>query len=265
MSEFEHLLITTHAGISTLKLNRPAQHNAFNAQTISELTEAINFLQNSTETEVLVLLGNQNTFSAGGDLEWMKASVDFSTEQNQADANKLASLLELLFNFNKPTIAVVQGAAIGGGFGLACCCDLIVATPAAYFQLSELRLGLAPAIIAPYVIRAIGERATLAYALTADRISAEQALTLGMVYKIFSEAELKEGLTEICAKILTAGPEARKQTKSLLRKIPNLSEQNAIKELTVKTIADLRTSAEGQAGIKSFLNKQTAPWIKSSS
>lgn len=254
------LLEYPKAHIAKISLNRPEKHNAFDEALIKNLTEMLLNIENDSSVRLLLLTGEGKNFSAGADLEWMQKMANYSKQQNQEDAIALARLLQTLNNLRKPTIALSQGAAYGGGVGLLACCDIVIATEESHFCFSEVKLGLIPATIAPYVISAIGERAARRYFLTAEQFSAQQALELGLVHFISSRDASLEKALEIATILLHNSPQAITATKQLLQRL-RLIDEKLIND-TAELIAQIRTSEEGQAGLKAFLAKEIPPWCK---
>lgn len=243
-------------------LNRPDLHNAFNADLIAGLSELFASLHNRQDIRVVVLGGRGKSFSAGADLNWMKQAGAASESENQEDARRLANMLDQLNTLPQVTIARVQGAALGGGMGLASACDICLAGEAAVFATSEVRLGLAPSTISPYVIAAIGERQASRYFLTAERISAHQAQRIGLVHEVFADNMLDEGLSTIIAHILKGAPQAQAASKALIRMVSHQTVDDALKVKTSQHIAALRASDEAKEGLDAFLNKRAAKWCE---
>lgn len=258
---FETLEIEIVAGVATLWMNRPEVHNAFNARVIEELTAALLRMDAHPEVWVVVLAGRGKSFSAGADLNWMKAAGEATEEANLADARKLAGMMRTLAELSKPTIARVQGAALGGGMGLASACDICVGSDKAVFATSEVRLGLIPSAISPYVIRAIGERQAHRYFLTAERIGAQRALEIGLMHELASGEELDAKVLEVAQALLAGGPQAQAEAKSLIRAVANLPVTDDLTEDTARRIARLRATDEAKEGLAAFLEKRPAAWI----
>ena len=214
---YETLEIELHKGVATVWMNRPDVHNAFNAQLIADLTAACRQLDADDAVRVVVLGGRGKSFSAGADLNWMKAAGQASETENFADAMKLAGMLRALAEMDKPTIARVHGAALGGGMGLASACDICVAGEKAVFATSEVKFGIIPSAISPYVIRAIGERQAYRYFQTAERISAARAAELGLAHEAVATEELDAKVAEIVGALLQGGPKAQAAAKALIR------------------------------------------------
>jgi len=253
---------TDEQGVSRLVITRADVHNAFDDILISELHAALTTLENTGSTRVLVLSSAGNSFSAGADLRWMKKTAGYSRSENQADAEKLAAMLSCLNTFPAPVIARVQGAAFGGGVGLVACCDIAVASTAASFSLSEVRLGLSPATISPFVIDAIGGRQARRYFLTAERFSADTALAIGLVHEVVAPDQLDERVDTLIHALLECGPQAQQQAKRLVHDLQYRVRDDALARETAKRIAAIRVSAEAQEGMKAFLQKRKPPWSK---
>jgi methylglutaconyl-CoA hydratase len=248
-------------GVATLWLNRPDKNNAFNAQMISELNVALRMLGDSDNARFLVLRGRGKHFSAGADLSWMQASAALSYSANLKDAHELGELMEQLYKLPLPTLAVVQGAAFAGAMGLVSCCDMAIGANDSLFSLSEVRIGLAPAVISPYVVQAIGERAARRYALTADRFDGVRAQQLGLLAECYPVAEL-EGAAQIWIdNLLKNSPLAMRASKSLLLDVGSGTLSPELRKRTETTIASIRTSEEGQEGLNAFLEKRTPAWL----
>jgi methylglutaconyl-CoA hydratase len=212
---------------------------------------------------VVVLAAKGKSFSAGADLNWMKRVARYSEAENIRDAVALASLMRTLDAMTKPTIARVQGAAFGGGVGLVACCDIAVASAAATFSLSEVRLGLIPAVISPYVIAAIGSRNARRYFLTAERFNAHEALRIGLVHSVVQGSELDNAVDGILDELLRGGPKAISAAKDLIAHVAHRPIDQLLAEETATRIAQIRVSPEGQEGIAAFLDKRPASWTRS--
>ncbi|MCL6415280.1 enoyl-CoA hydratase/isomerase family protein [Aestuariirhabdus sp. Z084] len=249
-------------GIATVTLNNPDKHNAFDDTMIASLSDCFTSLSADNSVRALVLASTGRSFSAGADLNWMKRMAGYSFEENLRDANALANMLKLLNSMPKPTIARVQGAAFGGAVGLVSCCDIAISASRASFCLSEVRIGLVPATISPYVINAIGQRAARRYFISAERFSAERALNLGLVSEVVDEEELDSQLEEIIQQLLQNGPQAVAAAKQLLFDVAGRNINDDLIASTSERIATIRVSDEGQQGLGAFLDKQPAPWIK---
>lgn len=247
-------------GFATLWLNRPEKNNAFNAAMIRELILAIDAVAGDQSLRFLLLCGRGRHFSAGADLAWMQASAKLDYDANLADAHELA---ELMYNLNAlkiPTLAVVQGAAFGGAVGLVSCCDMAIGAEDALFSLSEVRIGLAPAVISPFVVQAIGPRAARRYALTAERFDGSRARELGLLAECFPAAELDAQVQSWVSNLLLNSPQAMLASKDLLREVASGVLSPALRTYTENAIARIRVSAEGQEGLNAFLEKRTPAW-----
>jgi methylglutaconyl-CoA hydratase len=245
-------------GVARLSLNRPDVHNAFDDVMIAELIEALNSAENDDAVRVLVLQSAGKNFSAGADLNWMRSMADKDYQQNIDDAGELSILMQRLDELSKPTIALVQGAAFGGAVGLAACCDMVLAQPKTSFCLSEVKIGLIPAVISPYVVKAIGERQSRRYMLTAERFFAEQALALGLVHRIVDDFE--PALAEWLDALLNNSPQALDACKSLIANVGSRPIDASVRKHTIEAIAKIRVSDEGQEGLSAFLEKRPAAW-----
>ncbi|KPL01118.1 MAG: hypothetical protein AMJ91_01555 [candidate division Zixibacteria bacterium SM23_73_3] len=247
--------------ITTVTLNRPEVHNAFNEVMIAELTEIFKEILKDESVRVVVLTGNGKSFSAGADLNWMKKMINYSYEQNLEDSLKLAELFYLMYSLPKPIIARVNGAAIGGGTGLVAVCDIAIASENAKFSLSEVKLGLIPACISPYVIRKVGEGRCREFFLTGERLIAKRAMELGLVNQVVSPEELDQAVQEKADQLISSGPKAITMCKELLRNVPGMSFEKA-KTYTADMIAQMRIRDEGQEGMIAFLEKRKPKWIE---
>lgn len=251
-----------HRGVATVTLNRPQVRNAFDDVLIAELTTLLGRLGTDPAVRLVVLTGAGETFSSGGDLNWMRSMVAFGTEENQADALRLAQLLETLDRLSKPTLARVNGGAFGGGVGLIACCDIAVATDGARLGLTEVRLGLAPATIAPYVIRAIGPRQARRYFLTGERFDARHALRIGLLHEVVEPAALDDTVNTLIEYLLHGGPQALTACKRLVDDVSTASDRAALKHDTAALIAHLRVSDEGQEGLAAFFDRRAPAWMR---
>ena len=258
---YETLEIQREAGVATIWMNRPDVHNAFNAQLIADLTTACIELDADDAVRAVVLAGRGKSFSAGADLNWMKAAGEASEAENFADAMKLAGMLRTLAEMKKPTIARVHGAALGGGMGLASACDICIAGDKAVFATSEVKFGIIPSAISPYVIRAIGERQAYRYFQTAERINATRAATLGLAHEAVATEELDAKVSEVVEALLQGGPKSQAAAKDLIRAVANRPVSDAVVEDTARRIASLRVTPEAKEGLAAFLDKRPAAWI----
>ena len=257
----KHLLLNTVAATTTVTLNRPDVRNAFNDEVITELTAVLLELGKRPEVRCVVLAGNGPAFCAGADLNWMKRMADYTREENLEDAGALARMLEVLYKIPKPTVARVHGDTYAGGMGLVAACDVAVAADTVNFCLSEARLGLLPATISPYVIRAMGARAAHRCFLTAERFSAAEAHRIGFVHEVVPAGELDAKVGEIVQALVNAGPEAVKACKQLVHDVAEREITAGLIRRTVEGIADIRASDEGREGVRSFLEKRKPNWL----
>jgi methylglutaconyl-CoA hydratase len=255
-----HVLIEISGGVGTLWLNRPDLHNAFDDGLIAEVTKSLESLGGNSAVRVVLLAGKGKSFSAGADLAWMKRMAGYSTAQNEADANGLANMLHMLNVLPKPTIALIQGAALGGGVGLAAACDMAIAAEDAVFALSETRLGLIPSVISPYVIAAIGVRAARRYMLTAERFDAAKALALGLVSAVVPAEKLMAEGARIAELLRQNGPQAVGEAKSLIAHVAGRPNDAELRAETARRIARVRATAEGREGVAAFLEKRRPNW-----
>jgi len=246
--------------IARVTLNRPEIHNAFNEKMIRELLDLFTNFAEDESVRVIVLTGEGKSFCAGADLMWMKQIIDYSYEQNLEESLRLSDLLYLMYTLPKPTIARVNGAAIGGGAGLMSVCDLVIASEHAKIGLSEVKMGLVPACISPYVVRRVGENVCRELFLTGERVDAQRALSLRLVNKIVPPEELDAAVEDLTKKLLTSAPNALALCKELLHKVPLLQLEKA-KRYTAEIIASLRVSGEGQEGMAAFLEKRRPKWV----
>lgn len=258
---YETLEIVRDGGVATVWMNRPDVHNAFNAQLIADLTAACRALDADDTVRAVVLAGRGKSFSAGADLNWMKAAGEASEAENFADAMKLAGMMRTLAEMRKPTIARVHGAALGGGMGLASACDICIAGDKAVFATSEVKFGIIPSAISPYVIRAIGERQAYRYFQTAERINATRAAELGLAHEAVATEELDAKVKEVVEALLQGGPKSQAAAKDLIRAVANQPVSDALVEDTARRIAGLRATPEAREGLAAFLDKRPAAWI----
>lgn len=247
-------------GVATIWMNRPDVHNAFDDALIAALTTELRRLDQLPQARVIVLAANGKSFSAGADLSWMRRMAKYSQEENLRDAVALANLMRTLDGVKKPTIARVQGAAFGGGVGLVACCDIAVASTQAVFCLSEVRLGLIPSVISPYVIAALGERAARRYFLTAERFDAAEAGRIGLVHEVVDADALDETVSSIAGHLLKGGPRALAAAKRLIADVSRRPVDDALSAETAKRIAAIRVESEGQEGLAAFLDKRKPDW-----
>ena len=256
-------LAIDHQGpVGVITLNRPERHNAFDDALIASLTGALRDMEADAGVRVVVLSGAGASFSAGADLGWMKRMAGFSREENVRDAMGLGALMRTLAHLAKPTVARVHGAAYGGGVGLVACCDIAVALQGATFSFSEAKLGLIPAVISPYVIAAIGERAARRYFLTAERFDAAEAWRLGLVHDLASTPDdLDDKIGDIVEALLACGPAAQRESKELIRAVAHRPVMSDVIQDTAERIARVRASPEGREGVAAFLEKRRPSWV----
>jgi methylglutaconyl-CoA hydratase len=249
------------AHVARVWLNRPEVRNAFNDEVIAALTRTFEDLSQDKDLRVVVLGAHGKAFCAGADLNWMKAMAGYSWEENRADAQRLADMLWTLDQCPVPVVGRVQGDCYAGGMGLAAICDVLVAVEGATFCLSEARLGLLPATISPYVVRAMGTQAARRYMVTAERFSAVQAQALGMVHALATPDTLDAQVDEIVATLVANGPAAARACKALVRDVAGQPITAELRGETARRIADIRASDEGREGLASFLNKRAPAWL----
>lgn len=249
-------------GVARVVLNNPEKQNAFDDRTIAELNRTFNTLDSDPLVRVVVLAAKGANFSAGGDLGWMKRMASYSREQNLDDARALAAMLKSLNFMRKPTIARVQGAAFGGAVGLVSCCDIAVGSSKASFSLSEVKIGLVPATISPYVISAIGQRAARRYFTTAERFDAKTALMLGLLSAVVDGNQLDDEVERLVKSLLENGPQAVRAAKRLVFDVAGREITDELIENTCERIASIRVTEEGQEGINAFLQKRQPNWKK---
>ncbi len=259
---FMHLEIELDGPVATIWMNRPDLHNAFDQDLIAELTAACKALDDDDDVRVVILAGRGKSFSAGADLNWMKRAADNGIDDNLDDARALARMLRALAEMRKPTIARVQGAALGGGMGLAAACDITVASTKAVFATSEVRFGIIPSAISPYVLRAIGARQAYRYFQSAERIEAVRAREIGLVHETVEPEQLDAKVQEIVAALLQGGPLSQTAAKNLIRAVNNQPINDNLVEDTAHRIAHLRATPEAQEGIAAFLDKRQPNWIE---
>jgi methylglutaconyl-CoA hydratase len=252
-------------GVAYVKLNRPEVHNAFDSKLIAELTKVFGELGGDARVRLAVLSGNGKSFCAGGDLNWMRSMKAFSREENIEDSRRLEAMFACMAHFGKPLIGIVHGAALGGGSGLTSLCDYVVASDDATFGFTEARIGIAPSVIAPYVIEKIGIAHARAYFLSGASFSAAIAKDMGLVHRIVPAGDLPGAAEETVAEFLKAAPAAAQRVKALIGRIASLSRddarRDAIRTLTIETIADMRVSDEGQEGMDALLTKRKPKWV----
>jgi methylglutaconyl-CoA hydratase len=258
---FETLTITREDRVATVTLNRPDVRNAFNETTIAEIKQAFSELGEDDALRAIVLAANGPAFCAGADLNWMKKMAGYTHAENYADALQLAEMLRTIYLCPKPVVAKVQGDCYAGGMGLVAACDIIVAVEEANFCLSEVKLGLIPATISPYVIKAMGDNASRRYFLTAERFGAREALRIGFAHEVVSTETLDAKVTEIVKALINNSPNAVQQAKVLVRDVAGQPVNDALLADTAERIAQIRASDQGREGVASFLEKRKPAWL----
>ena len=259
--QFHAIDITMHERVATVTLNRPEVRNAFNDATIAELALAFDELGRDEDVRAIVLAANGAAFCAGGDLNWMKAMAGYSDTENYDDAFKLADMLRTIYTCPKPTVAKIQGDCYAGGMGLVAACDIAVSVDTANFCLSEVKLGLIPATISPYVIKAMGENAARRYFLTAERFTAAEALRIGFVHEMVDAEALDTSVAAIVKSLVSNSPNAVRQAKLLVRDMAGRNIDTALLTDSARRIAAIRASDEGREGVASFLEKRKPSWL----
>ena len=247
-------------GVATVTLNRAEVHNAFNDAIIADLTGVLRRLGDDDKVRAVVLRAEGRSFSAGADLGWMQRMAGYGHAENLVDAGALAELMRVLNFLPKPTVARVQGPAFGGGVGLVACCDIAIASDAASFSLSEVRLGLIPAVISPYVVAAIGEGAARRYFLTAERFGADEALRIGLVHQVVPADQLDSAVDTILIRLSEGGPAAQRAAKDLIFAVAHRPVDAGLIHDTAERIATVRASSEGREGLAGFLEKRKPAW-----
>lgn len=257
----KHLQSSVQDGVATLLISRPEVRNAFNDEVIAELTQAFGALGGREDVRCIVMAAAGQAFCAGADLNWMRRMADYSYVENLADAAHLAEMLRVIYECPKPTVARIQGDVYAGGMGLVAACDMAVSVDSANYCLSEVRLGLFPATISPYVVRAMGARAAHRYFLTAERFDAQEAHRIGFVHAVVSADALDASVAELTQALVNAGPEAVKACKRLLQDVAGQDISAKLIARTVQGIADIRASDEGKEGVQAFLQKRKPSWL----
>ena len=261
MAEYATIQASVSNGTARIALNRPDVHNAFNDDLLRELADAVRHAMRDQEVRVLVLTGNGKSFCAGADLNWMKSVLDYTVEQNKKDAATLVDLLDLIEACPKPVIGRINGAAVGGGVGLTAVCDIAIASLEAKFGFSEVKLGIIPAMISPYVLRKIGRGPARELFLTGDRFDAARARDIGLINDAVPLDKLDEAVNAMVASLLTSAPGALAEAKKLIHMVPGMDASEA-REYTLTKIAERRASFEGQEGMRAFLDKRKPDWTK---
>lgn len=258
---FETLIVDRNGLVATVTLNRPDVRNAFNETTIAELTQVFRDLDTDPAIRAIVLAANGPAFCAGADLNWMKKMADYTHAENLADAGQLAAMLAAIYRCSKPVVAKVQGDCYAGGMGLVAACDIAVSVDSANFCLSEVRLGLVPATISPYVIKAMGESAARRYFITAERFSAAEAHRIGFVHEGATADALDDKVADIVKALISNSPHAVRQGKRLVQDVASREISPELIAATVEGIAQIRASDEGREGVRSFLEKRKPNWL----
>jgi len=261
LKEYSTIIVDISNKIANITLNRPEVHNAFNNELINDLYDIFEQLKQNYDIRVIVITGNGKSFCAGADLNWMKSVINYSYEQNYQESLKLAKLMYLIFTHPKPIIAKINGTAIGGGVGLMSVCDILIASENAKFGLSEVKLGLVPAAISPFVMSRIGEAWARELFVTGERITANRAEEINLVNKVVPQSELDNAVNEKVEMILKNGPDAIKTVKEMIFQVTQVKFPE-IQEYTAKLIANLRLSKEGQEGMNAFLEKRKPNWVE---
>ncbi|MEX6633453.1 enoyl-CoA hydratase/isomerase family protein [Hyphococcus lacteus] len=258
----DKVLITTidSRGVARLTLNRPEIRNAFNEELISEICDSIGRLNTDPNVRVIVLTGNGKAFSAGADLNMMKRAAGYSAAENKDDARRLAHMLTSIYHSPKPTIALVNGPAMGGGLGLIAACDIAIGADTSFFALTEVRVGLVPAVISPFVIQAITVRQARRLFVTGERFDAAHAERIGLLHKCVPADQLNDELEETLKNLLLCSPNAQETAKELIRRVSYRTPQDNVMEETAGIIAKARTSPDGKEGITAFLEKRKPNW-----
>jgi methylglutaconyl-CoA hydratase len=261
MRKYETIKCNIDKDIAYVTFCRPEVHNAFNDTVIYEMTDLFAGLGKEKGIRAVVLSGEGKSFCAGADLNWMKRVINQSFEENLKESNALAELFSMIYNFRCPVIGRINGAAIGGGVGFVSVCDITVAAESAKFSFSEVKIGLVPACIGPYVVKKIGEGRAREYFITGERINAEKAFQIGLINKVVGDQKLDEAIKELLATIKSSGPEAIGVAKKLVSSVPHMAEE-IYKPFTAEMIARLRISKEGQEGMNAFLEKRKPKWAE---
>jgi methylglutaconyl-CoA hydratase len=261
MMNYQTLEVTKAERVATVTLNRPDVRNAFNETTIAEITQVFRELGQQADLRAIVLAASGTAFCAGADLNWMKKMAGYTHEENRADAAQLAEMLRTIYACPKPVVAKVQGDCYAGGMGLVAACDIAVAVETVNFCLSEAKLGLIPATISPYVIKAMGESASRRYFLTAERFSAQEAHRIGFVHQVVAADTLDAAVADIVKALVSNSPNAVKEAKRLVQDVAGREVSAALIADTAERIADIRSSEEGKEGVRSFLEKRKPGWL----
>jgi methylglutaconyl-CoA hydratase len=251
-------------GVAQVEMARPEVFNAFDETMIAELDEVFTALGSDSAVRAIVLAGQGKAFSAGADLQWMKRASVAPHADNLEDARRFAAMLAQVANCPKPTIALVQGVAFGGGVGLACACDFALASEDAKFAVTEVKFGILPSVIGPYLVNAVGKRQALRLALTASRIDAQEALSIGLVQRVVARADLASAAQHLADEVMLNGPGALGEVKALFSTLNVGPVDAAVRELTAQTIARVRMKEEAREGFSAFLEKRPPAWVRAS-
>ncbi|MCB9092445.1 MAG: enoyl-CoA hydratase/isomerase family protein [Halobacteriovoraceae bacterium] len=264
MTSHSYIIYEVKESIARVTFNRPDVHNAFDDQFISELTETLKKIHEDKSLRLVVLASNGKSFCAGADLNWMKKMKDYSLEKNYKDSEKLSNMFECFDQLELPILGIVQGHALGGGVGIVSVCDYVLANQKAKFGFTEVRLGLVPSVISPYVLRKIGESQARAWFFSGEVFDAEKAKEMDLVHEVCSPDKLESRTGELVESFLRAGPASARGCKKLLKNVKELlvSDKEKLKDYTVKTISEFRISGEGQEGMTALLEKRTAKWVQ---
>jgi len=254
------LVKNNKCGICTITINRPDKHNAFDDKLIKLFIDTLKKIEKDKKVRIVILTGAGDTFSSGADLSWMQSMINFDKKNNIKDAMQLAELMHTLYSLGKPTIARVNGSAFGGALGLITCCDFAIASTKAMFAFTEVKLGIVPAIISPYIVNAIGSRLANQLFLSAEIIAIDEAIEFGLIDEAVDSKYLDKTIAAYIDQLLVGGPEAQKECKKLTRKLSNIPDD--INQYTTELIAKVRTSKEGQEGLNAFLEKRKPKWYK---
>ncbi|MBT5738799.1 MAG: enoyl-CoA hydratase/isomerase family protein [Planctomycetes bacterium] len=257
-----HLKVTRNGARADVILARPDVRNAFDGQLIAALHDSFNSLDSDPTVRVIVLSGEGKVFCAGADVNWMRASIELSTDDNRKDALRMARMFSSISSARCPVIVRAHGAALGGGAGLVCASDITVASDDCLFAFSEVKLGILPAVISPHAVARIGAAQARRYFLTGERFGAEDALRIGMVHEVCKIDQLDSRIHQLVDEILSSAPEAVQEAKILIREVSGLPSPDSLAEYTADRIAARRASQEGQSGLNSFLERKPAPWVE---
>jgi methylglutaconyl-CoA hydratase len=260
VGDYRHLKLSREGVVAQLRLSRPDVRNAFDDTVLEELTRAAGELGDDDSVRAVVLSGEGKVFCAGADINWMRRMVDYTPEENLADSRRLAAMLRALDRIPRPLVCRVHGVALGGGVGLLSVCDLVVAADDAVFGLSEVRLGIQPAVISPFVLRRLSQGVGRALFLTGERFGAERALRIGLVDRVVPPEALDDEVRDVVGELLKGGPKAQGRIKALIPQVYGRTPEDA-EEITTRANAETRASDEGQEGLRSFLEKRRAGWI----